>query len=365
MIEVRNLVKRYGGHTAVDRLSFTVEKGQVYGFLGPNGAGKSTTMNIMTGYIGPTAGEVLIDGISVAAEPEKAKAKIGYLPEQPPLYYDMTTIEFLQFVAGLKKIPGGQRKQQIERVMEMTKISHVQSRLIRNLSKGYKQRVGLAQAILGFPEVIILDEPTVGLDPKQIIEIRSLIRDLREKHTVILSSHILTEVQEICDHILIIHQGVMVASGTQEELENRYKGNEDLHITVKGSLTVAKAVLAPLAREGSLKAAPVQQPGETSIIISRGDNTDIREQVCKRCVDAKLPLLELRLDHLTLEDIFLKLTTEDVVLDTDAEDTESVPETEGTGVAGEAEEAFEAAPDEEVVDKEVADKETGEEEREQ
>ena len=207
MIEVRDLVKRYGRHLAVDHLSFTVPDGQIFGFLGPNGAGKSTTMNLMTGYLGPTEGEILVDGHSVTQEPEKAKQAIGYLPEQPPLYLDMTAEEYLEFAARLKKVPKGDRGEQTARVMELTGITGVRGRLLRNLSKGYRQRVGLAQALLGFPKVLILDEPTVGLDPQQIIEIRTLIRDLARQHTVILSSHILSEVQEVCDHLLIIHHG--------------------------------------------------------------------------------------------------------------------------------------------------------------
>ena len=191
MIEVKNLVKRYGRHLAVDGLSFQVEKGQIYGFLGPNGAGKSTTMNIMTGYIGATEGEVLIDGHDILKEPEEAKKHIGYLPEQPPLYMEMTVREYLCFAGELKKIPKGRLEEQIAEAMELTKLKESENRLIHNLSKGYRQRVGLAQAILGFPEIIILDEPTVGLDPKQIIEIRELIRSLAKRHTVILSSHIL------------------------------------------------------------------------------------------------------------------------------------------------------------------------------
>lgn len=194
MIEVRNLVKRYGNHLAVDHLNFTVDTGQIYGFLGPNGAGKSTTMNIMTGYLGATEGEVIINGHNILEEPEEAKRCIGYLPEMPPLYLDMTVREYLDFVAELKKIPKKERKEQVEQSMLLVKIFDVQHRLIKNLSKGYRQRVGFAQAIIGFPEIIILDEPTVGLDPKQIIEIRSLIRELAKKHTVILSSHILAEV---------------------------------------------------------------------------------------------------------------------------------------------------------------------------
>ena len=199
MIEVKNLVKKYGDHTAVDHLSFTVEKGQIYGFLGPNGAGKSTTMNIMTGYLGATDGEVLINGHDILKEPEAAKKSIGYLPELPPLYMDMTVMEYLKFSAELKKIKKEDREQEIEKALKLVKLADVQDRLIKNLSKGYKQRVGLAQAILGFPEIIILDEPTVGLDPKQIIEIRELIRELAKEHTVILSSHILAEIREVCD----------------------------------------------------------------------------------------------------------------------------------------------------------------------
>ena len=203
MIEVKNLVKKYGDHTAVDHLNFTVEKGKIYGFLGPNGAGKSTTMNMITGYIASTEGEILIDGHNILDEPEVAKKKIGYLPEIPPLYQDMTVLEYLKFAAELKVIPKEQREQNIKEVMSTTKLEDMKRRLIKNLSKGYKQRVGLAQALLGYPEVIILDEPTVGLDPKQIIEIRDLIKSLGQKHTVILSSHILSEVSAVCDHVLI------------------------------------------------------------------------------------------------------------------------------------------------------------------
>ena len=204
MIEINNLVKKYGDHVAVDDLSLTVEPGKIYGFLGPNGAGKSTTMNIITGYLGATSGEVKINGHDIFKEPEEAKKCIGYLPEIPPLYVDMTVREYLYFVAELKKLEKSLRKRYVEEAMETTGITDVANRMIRNLSKGYRQRVGFAQAILGYPEIIILDEPTVGLDPKQIIEIRELIRKLGEKHTVILSSHILTEISAVCDHVFII-----------------------------------------------------------------------------------------------------------------------------------------------------------------
>ena len=233
MIEVKNLVKKYGDHTAVDHLSFTVEKGQIYGFLGPNGAGKSTTMNIMTGYLGATDGEVLINGHDILKEPEAAKKSIGYLPELPPLYMDMTVMEYLKFSAELKKIKKEDREAEIEKALKLVKLADVQDRLIKNLSKGYKQRVGLAQAILGFPEIIILDEPTVGLDPKQIIEIRELIRELAKEHTVILSSHILAEIREVCDYIMIISKGKLVASDTPEHLEELMNGSDTIHIETR------------------------------------------------------------------------------------------------------------------------------------
>lgn len=216
MIEISNLVKKYGDHIAVDHLSLTVEPGKIYGLLGPNGAGKSTTMNIVTGYIGADGGTVKINGYDIFAQPEEAKKCIGYLPEIPPLYVDMTVYEYLKFVAELKKLDRKKRKEMIADAMDMTGITEVKNRLIKNLSKGYRQRVGFAQALLGYPEIIILDEPTVGLDPKQIIEIRELIKKLGEKHTVILSSHILSEISAVCDHVFIISKGKLVASVPQK-----------------------------------------------------------------------------------------------------------------------------------------------------
>ena len=266
MIEVKNLVKKYGDHLAVDHLSFHVEKGQIYGFLGPNGAGKSTTMNIMTGYIASTDGEVIINGHNILEEPEEAKKCIGYLPEQPPLYFDMTVKEYLKFAAELKKVPRDRRENQIKDVMKMVGITNMQERLIKNLSKGYRQRVGLAQAILGYPEIIILDEPTVGLDPKQIIEIRELIRKLAKNHTIILSSHILSEVSEVCDYILIINNGKLVASDTTDNLEKMTMGSNTLELSVKGDRErmknilnlillhkMGEAVIAPLSIEDFIR----------------------------------------------------------------------------------------------------------------
>ena len=320
MIEVHDLVKRYGAHTAVDRLSFTVEQGQVYGFLGPNGAGKSTTMNMMTGYLGPTSGEVLVAGHSIVSEPDEARRHIGYLPEQPPLYTDMTVDEYLLFAAGLKKLPRAGRGEQVDRVKELTMLSDVGGRLIRNLSKGYRQRVGLAQALLGFPEIIILDEPTVGLDPKQIIEIRSLIRDLAREHTVILSSHILSEIQAVCDHVLIIHHGHKVAEGAINELERTLAGPVCLDVVVRGERQAAQAALAGLPGVAGVTPFSVSAPGEIGLRLEQREGADLREAVFQACVQAGLPLLELRPDTVTLEDVFLKLTADDTPQEEDEEE---------------------------------------------
>ena len=308
MIEVRNLVKRYGDHLAVDHLSFTVEKGRIYGFLGPNGAGKSTTMNIMNGYLGPSEGDVLVDGHSILEEPEKVKRSIGYLPEQPPLYTDMTVAEYLTFAAELKGITKASRKDEIQKVLEFTFLQDVSGRLIRNLSKGYRQRVGLAQAILGFPEIIILDEPTVGLDPKQIIEIRDLIRTLGKEHTIILSSHILSEVQEICDHVLIIHHGKLLASGTPGELERQIKSTT-LELTVKsGAPEEVADMLAALAGVASVERMRNDYPGQASFKVKTEPDSDPREAIFNACAKTNNPILTLRGLDLSLEQIFLSLT---------------------------------------------------------
>ena len=311
MIEVTNLTKKYGDHIAVDHLSFRVEKGQIYGFLGPNGAGKSTTMNIITGYLAATEGTVTIDGKDVQKDPEEAKRSIGYLPELPPLYVDMTVREYLDFVAELKKVPKKERKQQIDEVMEMTQITDMQQRLIRNLSKGYRQRVGLAQAILGYPEVIILDEPTVGLDPKQIIEIRDLIRKLGENHTVILSSHILSEVSAVCDHIMIIAHGKLVASDSPENLQKLMSGSMELDLEVKGSIAAVKSALQEISQIDRIEENTEASKNIAKLKVISKENADIREQVFYALADAKLPILEMTHAEKSLEDIFLELT-EDV-----------------------------------------------------
>lgn len=306
MIEVKNLVKKYGNHTAVDHLSFTVEKGQIYGFLGPNGAGKSTTMNIMTGYLGATEGEVLINGHDILKEPEIAKKSIGYLPELPPLYVDMTVREYLLFSAELKKIKKADRPEAVSRAMELTKLEDVQNRLIKNLSKGYKQRVGLAQAVMGFPEIIILDEPTVGLDPKQIIEIRELIRDLAKEHTVILSSHILAEIQEVCDYIMIISKGKLAASDTPENLERIMNSSESIQIEVRAEEETVREILSSVAQVKEINCT--EEDGIVKVEIRAEDQKDIREAVFTAFANQNCPLLTLKKTKISLEDVFLELT---------------------------------------------------------
>ena len=294
MIEVKNLVKKYGDHTAVDHLSFTVEKGQIYGFLGPNGAGKSTPMNIMTGYLGATDGEVLINGHEI------------YLPELPPLYMDMTVMEYLKFSTELKKIKKEDREAEIEKALKLVKLADVQDRLIKNLSKGYKQRVGLAQAILGFPEIIILDEPTVGLDPKQIIEIRELIRELAKEHTVILSSHILAEIREVCDYIMIISKGKLVASDTPEHLEELMNGSDTIHIETRAEEETVREILS-----GLKDIEDVTYTQENEILkaeVKTKERKDIREAIFSAFAEAQCPLLTLQKTTVSLEEVFLELT---------------------------------------------------------
>ena len=316
MIEVNNLVKRYGDHTAVDHLSFKIEKGKIYGFLGPNGAGKSTTMNMITGYIASTEGTVTIDGHDILEEPEQAKKCIGYLPEMPPLYFDMTVLEYMNFVADLKKIPKDKKKSMVEEVMEMVKISDMRNRLIKNLSKGYRQRVGLAQAILGYPEVIILDEPTVGLDPKQIIEIRDLIKSLKKKHTVILSSHILSEVSAVCDYVLIISHGRLVASDTPDNLGKLAQGSNNLSLLVRGDRDKIRILLGEIPGVKDISFTADKDQDGWAVKLSTEENTDIREEVFFKMAENHYPILEMQSRKVSLEEIFLELT----------EDTKKKPE---------------------------------------
>lgn len=318
MIEVKNLTKKYGNHVAVDNLSFSVEKGMIYGFLGPNGAGKSTTMNIMTGYIAATKGTVTINGYDILKEPEKAKKCIGYLPELPPVYPDMTVLEYLRFVAELKQVKKSERKEQIESVMEQTQIADVKNRLIRNLSKGYKQRVGLAQAIIGYPEVIILDEPTVGLDPKQIIEIRTLIKNLAQNHTIILSSHILSEVSAVCDHIMIISKGKLVASDTPDKLMELMKGEMVLELSVLGEKDKLKGILEGIEGIDSFEISEGKEEGEVNAQMHIALGNDIRKELFHCLATADMPIMQLRKDEKSLEDVFLELTGDNETATDDA-----------------------------------------------
>jgi ABC-2 type transport system ATP-binding protein len=311
LIEVKNLVKRYGDHTAVDHLSFTVDKGQILGFLGPNGAGKTTTMNIITGYISATEGTVTVNGLDVYEEPEAVKKMIGYLPEFPPLYPDMTVREYLNFVADLKKVARSEKKQMIEEIMDSTMITPMANRLIKHLSKGYKQRVGLAQAIMGYPELIILDEPTVGLDPKQIIEIRELIKELSKKHTIILSSHIMQEVSAVCDTIMIIDRGKLILRDKPENLSTRMGAKGGMKLSVKGNKADIIEALKKVNRIRKIKENPPVEDGVVELSVFCNEKEDIREEVFHVLVNAGMIILEMQSLRMSLEDIFLKVTNKE------------------------------------------------------
>ncbi len=306
MIEVQNLSKHYGDKAAVNNISFTANDGEILGFLGPNGAGKSTTMNMLTGYISSTSGKALINGIDILEDPIKAKKNIGYLPELPPLYMDMTVKEYLNFIYDLKKckLP---RVSHLKDICGLVKIDHVYNRVIRNLSKGYRQRVGVAQALVGNPPVLILDEPTVGLDPKQIIEIRTLIKKLGKNHTVILSSHILSEVQAVCDKIIVINEGRIVADDTETNLSDKLTGSPILTAKIEGEYeSVAKKVLAI---EGVEVCRQVNEnEGVIEYRIETEEGRDIRRELFNAMAENGTPILELRSAELSLEDIFLRLT---------------------------------------------------------
>lgn len=308
MIEVKNLVKDYYGNVALDGLSFTVEEGEIVGFLGPNGAGKSTTMNIITGYLSATEGQVIVNGYDVFEDPEKAKKSIGYLPEQPPLYPDMKVREYLMFVADLKKVKKSERASMIKSIMELTKITDVSEKLIKFLSKGYKQRVGLAAAIVGYPEILILDEPTVGLDPKQIIEIRELIKSLSKKHTILLSSHIMQEIDAVCDKIIIINKGKLIAYDTPANIARVMENSRELHITVCGSEMTVRRALDYVDGIKMLDVRYSDATGMSDITIKMNEGCDVRKNVSEKLMDAKCPIIEMKLHEVSIEEIFLKLT---------------------------------------------------------
>ena len=310
MIEVKNLIKRYGNHAAVNDLSFTVETGKVVGFLGPNGAGKSTTMNMITGYIAPTEGEVLIDGIDIMDEPELAKKNIGYLPEIPPLYPDLKVREYLSFVAELKKVSKKDRDIEVHKIMSKTKTLDVSERLIKHLSKGYKQRVGLAGAMMGNPDILILDEPTVGLDPSQIIEMRELIRELSKNHTVLLSSHIMQEISAVCDEIIIINEGKMITKDTPENITKKMVDTNGVHVVVNGDKTKLKEALRTISgiKNVSYDNDKDTEEDTTGLTIYCAEDEDIRVDLFYALAKAECPLIEMNKLDTSLEDAFLALT---------------------------------------------------------
>ena len=319
MIEVRNLTKHYGDKHAVNDISFTVEDGEILGFLGPNGAGKSTTMNMLTGYISSTSGQALINGVDILEDPIKAKPYIGYLPELPPLYLDMTVKGYLNYIYDLKKckLP---RKAHLNEVMTLTKVNDVKDRIIKNLSKGYKQRVGLAQALVGNPPVLILDEPTVGLDPKQILEIRTLIKKLGRNHTVILSSHILSEIQAVCDRIIIINHGVVAAHDTTDNLSRNVSTDHRIVARIEGPRDEIVKALRNIQGIKYVKADMEREPGVYEYELEAEPGNDIRRALFHIAAEHDWPLLSARSAEMTLEDVFLKITMGEGIVIPNAED---------------------------------------------
>lgn len=342
MIEVQNLVKMYGSHAAVDHLSFTVDTGKVVGFLGPNGAGKSTTMNMITGYIAPTEGKVLIDGVDMEEEPGIARKNIGYLPEIPALYPDLRVREYLMFVAELKKVPSGKRGSMVKEIMERTQVKEMSERLIRHLSKGYKQRTGLAAAMMGYPDILILDEPTVGLDPKQILQMRELIRELAKEHTVLLSSHIMQEISAVCDEIIIINEGKMIACDTPENL-TKQMSSAGLHLIAKGAKAQIKNALRTVAGIRDVVYDEVTEEGTLGMTLYSLDEKDLREDIFFALAEASCPILELHREEMSLEQAFLALTKNDAAASGDSgtdEDTAASGDTrtdEDTAASGDTE----------------------------
>ena len=311
MIEVKGLTKRYGQHEAARDLTFSIDSGEVVGLLGPNGAGKTTTMNILTGYLSPTEGTASIGGHDILEEPIEVKRLIGYLPEIPPVYPEMPVMQYLRFAARIKKVPAGQRKNDLDRILELTGITDMRNRLIRNLSKGYRQRVGLAQALVGSPPVLILDEPTIGLDPRQIIDIRNLIRDLGREHTIILSSHVLPEVTAICGRVIIIHQGRIVASDTIANLSRKLAGGSGLTVRFEGPESAALSEIRGIPDVKKVTAQKNLEPGTTDLRIRSREGSDVRRKVSQALSRAKCTILMMRSLDLDLEEIFIQVTGEE------------------------------------------------------
>lgn len=307
MIEVNNITKKYGSVTAVDNISFKIDKGEIIGLLGPNGAGKSTTMNMITGYIEPTEGEIIINGFDISKKSKKAKAQIGYMPEGVPLYSDLTVKEFVTYMAELKKVERKERKEKVEKIIEQTGLKDVANKLTRNLSRGYKQRVSMAGALVGEPEILILDEPTVGLDPKQITEIRALIKELGKTHTVIISSHILSEISQICNKVIIINKGKIVAIDTPENLENKVSKNNSIYVTIEDTENKINEVKEKIEEIKEIKLIKENEDGTKQYVLESKDDVDLRKIIFTEFAKENITIFEMKKADATLEDAFMNL----------------------------------------------------------
>ena len=307
MIEVKNITKKYGNFTAVDNINFKIEEGEIIGLLGPNGAGKSTTMNMITGYIEPTEGEIIVNGYDISKKPKKAKAQIGYMPEGVPLYSDLTVKEFVTYMAELKKVDRKTRKEKVEKIIEQTGLKDVEKKLTRNLSRGYKQRVSMAGALVGEPKILILDEPTVGLDPKQITEIRALIKELGKTHTVILSSHILSEVSQICNKVIIINKGKIVAIDTPENLEKKVERNNTTYVTVEDTENKMETIKEKIPEIKDIKLIKENEDGTKQYVLESEKDVDLRKIVFNEFAKENITIFEMKKADTTLEDAFMKL----------------------------------------------------------
>lgn len=307
MIEVKNITKKYGSFTAVDNISFKIEEGEIIGLLGPNGAGKSTTMNMITGYIEPTEGEISIEGYDISKKAKKAKAQIGYMPEGVPLYSDLTVKEFVTYMAELKKVDRKTRKEKVEKIIEQTGLKEVEKKLTRNLSRGYKQRVSMAGALVGEPKILILDEPTVGLDPKQITEIRALIKELGKTHTIILSSHILSEVSQICNKVIIINKGKIVAIDTPENLEKKVSTNNATYVTVEDTENKIETIKEKIPEIKNIKLIKENEDGTKQYVLESDKDVDLRKIVFNEFAKENITIFEMKKADTTLEDAFMKL----------------------------------------------------------
>ncbi len=307
MIEIKNVTKKYGKFLAVDNISFEIQDGEIIGLLGPNGAGKSTTMNMITGFIEPTEGTIVIDGYDMSKKPKKAKREIGYMPEGVPLYTDMTVKEFVTFMAEIKKVDKKQRKEKVQKIIEQTGLKDVEKKLTRNLSRGYKQRVSMAGALVGEPKILILDEPTVGLDPKQITEIRSLIKELGKTHTVILSSHILSEVSQICNKVIIINKGKIVAIDTPENLENKVSSQNRVYVTVEDGENKIDTVVKGMKEIAKIEQVKVNEDNTKQYMLESDKDVDLRKIVFQEFAKENITIFEMKKADTTLEDAFMKI----------------------------------------------------------